>query len=1068
MASFVRLLGPPSVRVGDQVYEPAPSRASALAYYLAAREGWVDRGEACALLWPERDESKARANLRQVLHGLRDQPWAVALEIERGRLRWPVATDLSGDAGRSAAARNGASDLLDGFRLPDAPGFEAWLDAERAAVAERLRDALLDDARAALEAGRPADALPRLDAALRQDPLDEPVLRLALEACRADGRRQEAWSRYTAFARRLATELDLEPAPATTALVEGLGEGARRDRDVSGERAPAPVRPHVKGGRRKRPFIGREEELEGLATWLADAPSVAVVTGPGGIGKTRLAEEAASAAAARAGATFVPVSLEEASDAASAAAQVATAVAAPDLGDVAPRDRIVATLRDRRAVILMDNVEQIDDVETLLIDLAEACGTISWIATSRRRLAVSGARTWTLRGLPVAPRGPDEPASSPAAALLVSRLRDAGGHVDPDDADAIDEICRATGGMPLALELAAGWAHVLSPRGVVERWKRGAALDAGGDQLLGDDLPERHRALGRVFDTSWELLDSVDRAALLRLTVFHGGCSVDAAHEVTDVGLGRLASLRDASMLDVDRDGRVRMHPLIDRYLRAKAAERDTVPDGVRARHAAWYLRFLREQEDRGQREDPRGAVAALQREQANLEVAWAYGLEHGPYEPFAAGGAFLAFAYGLGGRLDGWMTLVEEALRRIPRDHLSWAVLEAHHASFDAFLELHERGYRRCRAAAEIARRHDDPWGVGWAVFHHALTALEYGAHEEGRAAALEAAELWTRAGEPDLASTSYQALHTRELDLAERDRRYAQGEAVRAAGVQKAQRSDADMPRALDLAESHGRFGEALALIDRAVSIERAQAWNAIDLGLALTIAARVRLLTGDLPGAREAADEAVEVASFLGKRIYLDVRDALARGAAARRLAGDPDGALATLDVRLPGIETRHAAMHVVRGHVALDQGLSGEARQAAHAARAWLEGRAPSRATLATGAELRVLELEIRLRDDDEREARRAVREALRHADRHRFLPFLLHALVLAGPLLPEGVADAARATAISSPATPYAARRLLAGDPADDTDDGVGPRDREVDEATIRARARRALETLAPG
>ena len=1068
MASFVRLLGPPSVRVGDRAYEPAPSRVSALAYYLAARAGWVDRGEACALLWPERDEAKARANLRQVLHGLRDQPWAVDLEIERGRLRWPVATDLDDTANRSAAERNGAAVLLDGFRLPDAPGFEAWLDAERAAVAGRVRDALLDRARAALEAGRPAEALPHLDAALRQDPLDEPVLRLALQACRADGRRQEAWSRYTAFARRLAAELDLEPAPATTALVAGPGHPGPPDRGLAAESASVAGRPHVNGGRRRRPFVGREEELERLVASLADAPAVAVVTGPGGIGKTRLAEEAGSAAAERSAAAFVPVLLEEASDAASAAAQIATAVEAPDLGDVAPRDRIVAALRHRRAVVLLDNVEQIDDVETLLSDLAEACGSVAWIATSRRRLAVPGARTLTLRGLPVAQREQGEPASSPAAALLVSRLRDVGGHVEPQDVDAVDEICRATGGMPLALELAAGWARVLSVRGVVERWLAGPALDAGSDDLPGADLPERHRALRRVFDTSWELLRSADRTALLRLTVFHGGCSVDAAEEVADVGLGRLASLRDASMLDVDRDGRVRMHPLIDRYLRERAAERKGVPESVRARHAAWYLRFLREQEDRGQREDPRGAVAALQREAPNLEVAWAYGLEHGPYEPFAAGGAFLAFAYGLGGRLDGWMTLVEEALRRIPRDHLSWAVLEAHHASFDAFLELHERGYQRCRAAAEIARRHDDPWGVGWAVFHHALTALEYGAHEEGRAAALEAAELWTRAGELDLASTSYQALHTRELDLAERDRRYAQGEAVRAAGVQMAQRSDADMPRALDLAESHGRFGEALALIDRSVAIGRAMAWNAIDLGLALTVTSRVRVLAGDLPGAREAAEEAVEVASFLGKRSYCDVRDALARGAEAQRLAGDPDGARATLRRRLPGIETRHAAMHVVRGSVALDEGRAEEARQAVLAAYTWLEGRAPSRATLATGAELRLLELEVALRDEDERAATQAARQALRHADRHRFLPFLLHALSRVGPLLPRAEAEAAREIVIASPATPYAARRRMASGRAGRAQDDAAPQGREADEAAIRARARRAYAVLEPG
>src|SRR6056297_1607609 len=263
MAVFVRLLGAPSVRIEDVLYEPAPSRGSALAFHLAYRGSWLDRGEACALLWPESDEASARASLRQVLHGLRAQPWAVGLETERSRLRWQVPSDVRADA-RAGAPADGdlpwADEagrplvLLDGFRLPNAPGFEAWLDTERTAVDERRRGRLLQRAQDELDGARPVAALDLLDGALRIDPLDEPVVRLALQACRRNGRAQEAWTRYQAFRGRLADDVGADVAPlvaprvaspaAHAATVRSAGSGLAQVRDAS----------------RRRPFVGREPE----------------------------------------------------------------------------------------------------------------------------------------------------------------------------------------------------------------------------------------------------------------------------------------------------------------------------------------------------------------------------------------------------------------------------------------------------------------------------------------------------------------------------------------------------------------------------------------------------------------------------------------------------------------------------------------------------------------------------------------------------------------------------------------------------------------------------------------
>lgn len=1058
MAVFVRLLGAPSVRIEDDLYEPAPSRSSALAYHLAYRGSWLDRGEACALLWPESDEANARASLRQVVHGLRNQPWSLGLETERSRLRWQVPTDVRDDervegdlsqldeAGRPLV-------LLDGFRLPNAPAFEAWLDTERTAVDERRRAKLLERVQDELDGARPVAALDLLDAALRIDPLDEPVVRLALRACRVSGRAQEAWMRYQAFDGRLAAELGLEPAPETHALVADLGPANGAPADGAPTYGATPVAPLAAGpaatpaargataagsgsglasvseATRRRPFIGREPELARLAAWLHDLPCVAVVTGPGGIGKTRLASEAAR----RARGTFeldpVHVRLAEVRTAEAAAAAIANRFGLEDLAGVDPKARAIDALRDRNVAVVLDNVEQIDGIDALLRDASDACPAVAWLVTSRRHLDVPGRRTLTLRGLPLDPAGDGDVASSPAGRLFVSRVREAGGDVDPvADAEAIATICRISDGMPLALELAAGWARVLSVAGVAERWAEDPALEAAP----GDDHEARHRTVQHVFDASWSLLGPADRTALSRLTVFQGGCSVDAAEAVAGVGLTRLAALRDASMIEVTSAGRVRMHPLVDRYLRHRASDRDGTLDAIRARHARHYLGLLRREEERGQRGSPREAFETLQREQANLEVAWAWAVEHGPWELLMAGGAFLAFSYALAGREADWLGLLDAALRRLPEDHLSWAVLEAHSGSVDAFVDRHRRAYERCRRAAERARRHDDPWAVGWVLYHHGLTALDAGHEAEGRAATLDAARLWTRAAQPDLASMAFQALHTRSLALDERDRFYRAGFEVRSRLSNRAATAEADLPHGIDLSESHGRYGEALAVLGDVIATQRELSWNVLDLAQALTAAAKARILSGDLAAAADDAAEALEVAGWLGRRHYFDVRSAVARLTEARLLRGDVEEARQGLVQRRWVADMPSAEMHVVRGRVELALGDPEAALHAAEAARSYLDSMATTRARLADRTELQRLELQIALAEGDEVAARHAATDVLRTASRHRFLPATLHALALAAPLLPASLAQSVHAYVRGSAATPFEARRLAGG------------------------------------
>ncbi len=744
------------------------------------------------------------------------------------------------------------------------------------------------------------------------------------------------------------------------------------------------------------------------------------------MGKTRLATEAARLARGAFELDPVHVRLAEVRTAEAAASAIANRFGLEDLGGVDPEARAIDVLRDRNVLLVIDNVEQIDGIDALLRHVSDACPSVAWLVTSRRDLDVPGRRTLRLRGLSLEPVAGGDVTSSPAGRLFVSRVREAGGDVDPaSDAEAIATICRISDGMPLALELAAGWARVLSVAGVAERWADDPTLEA----VPGGDHEARHRTVQHVFDASWSLLGPADRTALARLTVFQGGCSVDAAEAVASVGLTRLAALRDASMIEVTSAGRVRMHPLVERYLRRRASDRDERLDAIRERHAEYYLRLLRSEEERGQRGSPREAVEALQREHGNLEAAWAWVVEHGPWELLMAGGAFLAFSYALAGREDEWLGLLDAALRRLPDDHLAWAVLEAHAGSVDAFVDRYRQAYERCRRAAERARRHDDPWAVGWVLYHHGLTALDAGHEEEGRTATLDAARLWSRAGQPDLASMAFQALHTRSLALDERDRLYRAGREVRSRLSNRAATAEADLPHGIDLGESHGRYGEALAVLGDVIATQRDLSWNVLDLAQALTAAAKARILAGDLPGAAGDAAEALEVAGWLGRRHYFDVRSAVARLAEARLLRGEVEEARQVLARRSWAAEMPSADLHVVRGRVELALGDPSAARSAAEAARSYLASMAITRARLAEWTELQRLELQIAWAEGDEGAARRAATDALRTASRYRFLPATLHALALAAPSLPGPLAQSVHACVRGSAATPLEARRL---------------------------------------
>ncbi|MEW1637307.1 BTAD domain-containing putative transcriptional regulator [Streptomyces sp. NPDC093801] len=491
------------------------------------------------------------------------------------------AEQLRTDPATAATTLREALALWRGPALADLPEpartvHAAAPEARRAAA---LRDRVEADLRS--DATAPAALLPEIEALIREHPYDEPLRVLQLRALRSAGRPADALAAYERTRHDLAEGLGTDPGPQLRALHAEL---------LRPPTAP-PVPPRGNLRPRLTSFVGREPELAALADDLARVRLV-TLTGPGGSGKTRLAEHAAAAhpasgwlvelarldhPAAVPGAVLSALGLRENS--------LVAREKTPAADD--PTTLLVEHCAHRRLLLVLDNCEHVIGAAAELAEkLLTHCPGVRILATSREPLGVPGEFLRPLEPLP----------PGPAHRLFADRATAARPDFRPEeDPAAVAEICDRLDGLPLAIELAAARLRLLTPRMIADRLDDRFRLLTGGARTL---LP-RQQTLRAVVDWSWDLLDAAERTVLARMSVFAGGCDLDAAEAVcggpdADVA-GTLGSLVDKSLVTAvpDPDGmRYRMLETIREY----AAERlAATADDARAttrRHAAYYLAF--------------------------------------------------------------------------------------------------------------------------------------------------------------------------------------------------------------------------------------------------------------------------------------------------------------------------------------------------------------------------------------------------------------------------------------------------------------------------------------------
>jgi len=590
----VQLLGPVLVtRAGAPVTNFRSHKTLALLAYLVTTRRPVARNYLAELLWPETTATEGRGHLRRAIHDL-TQKLPNALLADYYTVTVDPACFAQSDLARFEALRRFDSEaelreaaalcrgpFLEGIDLDDCPAFEAWLTAERetwrqkeTAVVDRLLAFHMQNfcLESALEAAWQL---------LRLEPWHEARYNQLMVLLARNGDQGMAVKVYKRYLRTLVDELNIEPSAEMVDLYDRISRTrARRPGNLPGGLTP---------------FVGRSQELDLLAHYLAD-PACRLITlvGPGGIGKTRLALEAARRATLTTanrfldGAFFAPLDLT--ATPAHFLSLLGRALGIASAGHTVGLDMVQRHVRNREVLLLLDDFDSLFDHSSLLTSMLEAAPALKIVVTSQERLGLPAEWVVPIRGL--AGHENDLAASDGLALFEKCLLRYGRPPLSPAEREIAARICELVDGMPLAIELAASWLSRGSFQHAVE------VLETNLDVLsVAGPRPDRHSSVRAALGHTWSRLRPDERDALGLLAVFPGGFTGEEAKRIATVGARRLGALVDKSLVSIASDpgssvACYRLHALVRQYAGEQLAGNAELQTRASAVQAAYVSHF--------------------------------------------------------------------------------------------------------------------------------------------------------------------------------------------------------------------------------------------------------------------------------------------------------------------------------------------------------------------------------------------------------------------------------------------------------------------------------------------
>jgi len=766
----VRLLGKFEVRRDDTLVAIPSRPAQTLFAHLILTAGTSHRRERLAgLLWPDSLEETARDNLRHSLWRLRkalepDGQAGQYLRVDDLTIAFDSTADywLDSDAVEKtseSAPADGLMTALSAYQGELLPGFyDEWVVLEREhlqAVFEHKMARLL----ALLEGER--RWLEVLDwgerwVAFGQKP--EPAYRALMSAHAALGEMSKVAATYARCANSLK-EFGIEPSEQTRQLYENLRSGkgiptsvTRPSKAVAEEvslNIPVPL----------TSFIGRERELTEIAGLLSTS-RLLTLTGPGGVGKTRLAIQTARDSSKKFRGGVFWVGLVGLSDPNLIPQEIAQSLNVREVSNTSLIEVLKAHIKSKELLIVLDNCEHLIRASAQCTEqLLAACPNLRILATSIEALGLFNETTWQVPSLPLPEmQQPSlkELQEFASIDLFVQRARavKTSFTLTDQNATSVAQICQRLDGIPLAIELAAARIKLLSIDEIAARLDDRFSLLTTGSRTA---IP-RHQTLRATIDWSYDLLSEPERILLRRLSVFAGGFTLGAGEAVCSLAelkrsniLDLLGRLVDKSLVIVEadpaiRETRYRLLETIRQYALEKLVESGEGP-AIRDRHLGFYLSLAEEAEPNMFGSESAAWFQRLDRELDNVRGAMEWSTNNGKADAalrIAGSLVYFWFAHGLAG--SEWHDRVQEALSRPEGRERTLARAKAlNGVGFMYWADIYPTDRRpELEEALSIAREHGDQWNIATALRNLGLLENIRENYREARSFLDQSLDVW------------------------------------------------------------------------------------------------------------------------------------------------------------------------------------------------------------------------------------------------------------------------------------------------------------------------------------